>query len=203
MKIIAIGRNYAEHAKELNNPVPSSPVIFLKPDTALLKNGDSFFIPEFSQQIEYEAELVIKISKEGKHIQEKFAHKYFEEITIGIDFTARDVQKNLKEKGLPWELAKAFDGSAPMGEFFPKSMFEDIQDIPFRLHKNGKEVQSGNSSQMIFTVHSLISFISTRFTLKKGDLIMTGTPAGVGPVQIGDKLEAYLDKELVLTTPIK
>lgn len=203
MKIIAIGRNYAEHARELNNPVPTSPVIFLKPDTALLKNHEDFYIPEFSNSIEYEAELVIKISKEGKHIGQAFAHTYYEEITVGIDFTARDLQKNLKEKGLPWELAKSFDHSAPIGDFVSKTRYQDIQNIPFGLKKNGEWVQKGNSSDMIFQIDSLISFVSTRFTLKKGDLIMTGTPAGVGPIQIGDLLEAYLGEERVLVTSIK
>jgi len=203
LKIIAIGRNYAEHARELNNPVPTSPVIFLKPDTALLKNQEAFFLPDFSNSIEFEAELVVKISKEGKHIDPAFAHTYYEEITVGIDFTARDIQKNLKEKGLPWELAKSFDHSAPIGEFVSKSKFSDIQNISFGLKKNGEWVQKGNSSEMIFKIDSLISFVSTRFTLKKGDLIMTGTPAGVGPISMGDVLEAFLEEERVLITPVK
>lgn len=203
MKIIAIGRNYSEHAHELNNPIPTNPVIFLKPDTALLKSGEPFYLPDFSNQIEYEAELVIKISKEGKHIPESLAHNYYEEITIGIDLTARDLQKSLKELGLPWELAKAFDYSAPMGNFFPKTNFTDTQKVPFRLTINGKTVQSGNSSDMIFSIDFLIAFVSARITLKKGDLIMTGTPSGVGPIKIGDTLEAFLDEERVLVTPIK
>jgi 2-keto-4-pentenoate hydratase/2-oxohepta-3-ene-1,7-dioic acid hydratase in catechol pathway len=203
LKIIAIGRNYTEHARELNNPIPTSPVIFLKPDTALLKNQSPFYIPEFSNSIEYEVEIVVKISKEGKHIQPSLAKNYYDEISLGIDFTARDIQKTLKEKGLPWELAKGFDHSAPIGEFVNKSHFENIQNIPFGLKKNGEWVQKGNSSEMIFTIDALISYVSARITLKKGDLIMTGTPAGVGPVQIGDLLEAYLDKDLVLSTPIK
>jgi len=203
LKIIAIGRNYADHAKELKNTVPSSPVIFLKPDTALLKSGEPFYLPDFDSEIHYETELVIKISKEGKHIEEKFASRYYEEISLGLDLTARDLQTRLKEKGLPWELAKAFDASAPMGQFIPKSTFENIQDIPFSMKLNGKLAQSGNSSSMIFSVDYLISFISKRITLKKGDLIMTGTPEGVGPIHIGDILEAYLGEELVLRTEVK
>ncbi len=203
MKIIAIGRNYAAHAKELNHPLPQSPVIFLKPDTSYLKNGEDFYLPDYSSSIEYEVELIIKISKEGKHIDEKYASLYYEEISVGIDLTARDLQNSLKDQGLPWELCKAFDHSAPMGEFRKKSLFPNIQDVPFSLQVNGKQVQKGNSSDMIFGVDFLISFISKRITLKKGDIIMTGTPEGVGPIKIGDRLEAYLGNERVLVTNIK
>ncbi len=203
MKIIAVGRNYREHAKELNHPIPTSPVIFLKPDTSYLKNGEPFYLPDFSSSIEYEAELVIKISKEGKHIEEEFANLYYEEITVGLDFTARDLQNSLKDQGLPWELSKAFDHSAAIGEFHPKDTFKDIQNIPFSLSLNDKIVQTGNSSFMIFSINSLIAFISKRITLKKGDLLMTGTPAGVGSIKIGDKLMAYLGDTTVLSTLVK
>lgn len=202
MKIIGIGRNYSEHARELNHPLPTSPIIFLKPDTCLLKNGDPFYLPDFNSSIEYETELVIKISKEGKHITEAFAPLYYEEITIGLDLTARDLQNSLKDRGLPWELCKAFDHSAPMGNFHSVKEFKNIQNLGFSLFLNGVKVQSGRSEDMIFNINYLISYISTRITLKKGDLIMTGTPAGVGPIKIGDLLEAYLEETLVLTTPI-
>lgn len=203
MKIIAIGRNYVEHAKELNNPVPTIPVIFLKPDTAVLKENKPFYHPDFSTDIHYEIEVVLKIAKEGKHIPEKFAGKYFEEIGLGIDFTARDIQQRHKEKGLPWELAKAFDNSAPVSNFLPKSRFEDLYNLNFRLEVNNILVQQGNTKDLIFSFEKLIAFISQYITLKKGDLIFTGTPHGVGKINIGDHLVGYLENEKMLDFSIK
>ncbi|SDL96038.1 2-keto-4-pentenoate hydratase/2-oxohepta-3-ene-1,7-dioic acid hydratase (catechol pathway) [Pedobacter sp. ok626] len=203
MKIIAIGRNYAEHAKELNNPIPDSPVIFLKPDTAALKDNKPFYIPDFSSDIHYELEVVLKISKEGKHISEKFAHKYYEELGLGIDFTARDIQTAHKAKGLPWELAKAFDNSAAISSFVPKTEFENIYDLPFELKINGSSRQNGNTKRMIFSYEKIIAFVSRYITLKKGDLIFTGTPEGVGQVHQGDKLEAWLQGKQLLDFDIK
>lgn len=203
MKIIAVGRNYADHAKELNNPVPENPVIFMKPDTAVLKDNKPFYHPDFSQEIHHEIELVLKISKEGKHISPRFAGNYFEEIGLGIDFTARDIQKNHKEKGLPWELAKAFDNSAPISRFIPKNSFESVYDINFRLDINGTTAQQGNTKQLLFSFEDLIAFISQYITLKKGDLIFTGTPAGVGKIAIGDKLTGYIENEKLLDFEIK
>jgi 2-keto-4-pentenoate hydratase/2-oxohepta-3-ene-1,7-dioic acid hydratase in catechol pathway len=201
MKIFCVGRNYSEHAKELGNAVPENPVIFSKPDTALLKNGEDFYLPDFSNDVHYEAELVIKISKMGKKIQEKFASNYYNEIGFGIDFTARDLQTQLKQKGLPWELAKAFDGSAPIGEFIN---IKDLQNpIQFSLFKNNELVQSGNSNDMIFSFDNIVSFISQYFTLKVGDLIYTGTPAGVGQVKIGDKLEGFIEDKKMLNCEVK
>lgn len=198
MKIIAIGRNYAEHAKELNNPVPTTPVIFLKPDTAILKNNKPFYLPDFSTDIHFELEVVLKICKEGKHIAEKFAGNYFDEVGLGIDFTARDIQSKHKEKGLPWELAKAFDNSAPVSTFMPKSDFEDLYQLHFELHVNGITRQKGNTKDLLFSFEKIIAFVSQYITLKKGDLIFTGTPEGVGQVKQGDKLEAWLmDKQLL------
>lgn len=203
MKIIAIGRNYAEHAKELNNPVPTVPVIFMKPDTAVLKDNKPFFHPEFSNDIHHEIEIVLKISKEGKHIAEKFAGNYFEEIGLGIDFTARDIQQKHKEKGLPWELAKAFDNSAPLSKFIPKSHFADLSNLNFRLEVNGNLVQNGNTKDLLFSFERIIAFVSQYITLKKGDLIFTGTPAGVGKVNVGDRLAGYLEKEKLLDFEIR
>jgi 2-keto-4-pentenoate hydratase/2-oxohepta-3-ene-1,7-dioic acid hydratase in catechol pathway len=203
MKIIAIGRNYAEHAKELNNPVPSVPVIFMKPDTAILKDNKPFYHPEFSSDIHHEIELVLKISKEGKHIAEKFAGNYFEEIGLGIDFTARDIQQKHKEKGLPWELAKAFDNSAPISKFIPKSNFKDLNSLNIRLDLNGKTVQIGNTKDLLFSYEYIIAFVSKYITLKKGDLIFTGTPQGVGKVTIGDHLAGYLENEKLLDFDIR
>lgn len=198
MKIIAIGRNYAEHAKELNNPVPTTPVIFLKPDTAILKDNKPFYLPDFSTDIHFELEVVLKICKEGKHIAEKFAGNYFDEVGLGIDFTARDIQSKHKEKGLPWELAKAFDNSAPVSTFMPKSDFEDLYQLHFELHVNGITRQKGNTKDLLFSFEKIIAFVSQYITLKKGDLIFTGTPEGVGQVKQGDKLEAWLmDKQLL------
>ena len=204
MKIICIGRNYAQHAKELNNPIPEEPVVFLKPDTAILLKKHPFFIPEHSNDVHHEIEVVVKINRLGKHIEPRFAHKYYDEIALGIDFTARDVQTRCKEKGLPWEKAKAFDGSAIIGkEFIDKSEFESVQDISFSLNKNGDQVQLGNSKDMIFTIDAIISYVSQFFTLKIGDIIYTGTPSGVGPVKIGDKLEGFLGKKQLVSLDIK
>jgi 2-keto-4-pentenoate hydratase/2-oxohepta-3-ene-1,7-dioic acid hydratase in catechol pathway len=198
MKIIAIGRNYAEHAKELNNPIPTVPVIFMKPDTAVLKDNKPFYHPEFSTDIHHEIELVLKISKEGKHITQKFASSYFDEIGLGIDFTARDIQQKHKEKGLPWELAKAFDNSAPISKFIPKSEFKDLNNLNLRLDLNDSTVQEGNTKDLLFSFDHIISFVSQYITLKKGDLIFTGTPKGVGKVNIGDHLCGYLEDEKLL-----
>ncbi len=202
MKIFCIGRNYSEHAKELGNAVPENPVVFSKPDTALLKNGEAFYLPEFSQDVHHEIELVIKINKVGKNIQEKFAQNYFSEIGLGVDFTARDLQTQLKSKGLPWELAKGFDGSAPIGDFISIEGM-DLSQINFGLKNNDHWVQRGNSKDMIFTFAKIISFISSYFTLKVGDLIYTGTPSGVGPVKIGDKLEGYIEDKKMLEFEVK
>jgi 2-keto-4-pentenoate hydratase/2-oxohepta-3-ene-1,7-dioic acid hydratase in catechol pathway len=203
MKIIAIGRNYAEHAKELNNPVPSVPVIFMKPDTALLKDNKPFYHPEFSQDVHHEIEIVLKVSKEGKHISEKFAANYFEEIALGIDFTARDIQTKHKEKGLPWELAKAFDGSAPVSNFVPKAQFANMYNIGFNLDINGETRQQGNTKDLLFSFERIIAFVSQYITLKKGDLIFTGTPQGVAKVNIGDRLEGFLEGEKLLDFYVK
>ncbi|HWZ02360.1 MAG TPA: fumarylacetoacetate hydrolase family protein, partial [Mucilaginibacter sp.] len=202
-KIIAIGRNYAEHAKELNNPVPGVPVIFMKPDTALLRENKPFYHPDFSEDIHHEIEVVLKISKEGKNISEKFAPNYFEEIALGVDFTARDIQARHKEKGLPWELAKSFDNSAPVSLFAPKSKFADLKNLNFRLDVNGQTRQQGNTSYMLFSFEYIIAFVSKYITLKKGDLIFTGTPAGVAKVNIGDQLEGYLEDEKMLDFYVK
>jgi 2-keto-4-pentenoate hydratase/2-oxohepta-3-ene-1,7-dioic acid hydratase in catechol pathway len=203
MKIFCIGRNYVAHAKELNNPLPSEPVFFMKPDTALIIRNRPFYYPEFSTDIHHEVELVFKINKNGRHIEEKFAHTYYNEIGIGIDFTARDIQAKCKENGLPWEPAKAFDGSAPCSKFHPLSHFRDLSNLQFHLLKNGEKVQDGNSGLMIFSIDKIISYVSKFITLKMGDLIYTGTPAGVGPVAIGDKLEAFIEGERLLKCAIK
>lgn len=203
MKIIAIGRNYIDHAKELNNPVPESPVIFMKPDTALLKDNKDFYYPEFSSDVHYECEVVFRICNEGKHVSQKFAHKYYDAVGLGIDFTARDIQSKHKEKGLPWELAKAFDHSAVISNLISKEEFENLSDINFSLKKNEEIVQVGNTKDMIFDIDTLIVYISKFITLRKGDLIYTGTPAGVGPILIGDKFEGYIGDKLMFTTQIK
>lgn len=203
MKIICIGRNYVDHAKELNNPVPKEPVFFCKPDSALLASGKPFMYPKFTQEIHHEIEVVVRINRTGKHIAEKFAHKYYEEIGLGIDFTARDIQRQCKEKGLPWEKAKGFDGSAPLGAFFPKQTWKDVQDIPFSLKRNGTVVQAGNTSDMLFSMDAIIAYVSQFFTLKIGDLIYTGTPAGVGPITVGDDLEGFMGEESVLRVPVR
>ena len=203
MKIIAVGRNYAEHARELNNPVPVTPVIFMKPDTAVLKDNAAFYHPDFSGDIHHEIEIVLKISKEGKYIAEKFAGNYFDEIGLGVDFTARDIQQKHKEKGLPWELAKSFDHSAPISNFLPKSRFSDLYNIGFSLSINENVVQKGNTKDLLFSFERLIAFISQYFTLKKGDLIFTGTPQGVGKVNIGDRLTGFIEDEKLLDFEIK
>lgn len=203
MKIIAIGRNYAEHAKELNNPIPDQPVIFMKPDTAVLKDNKPFYIPEFSSDIHYELEIVLKVCKEGKHIAEKFAYKYYEEIGLGIDFTARDIQNTHKAKGLPWELAKAFDHSAAVSNFIPKTDIENLYDLGFELKINNETRQTGNTKNILFSFEKIIAFVSQYITLKKGDLIFTGTPEGVGQVKQGDKLEAWLQGQQLLNFDIK
>ncbi|RUT78588.1 fumarylacetoacetate hydrolase family protein [Ancylomarina longa] len=203
MKILAIGRNYVNHAKELNNPVPEEPVVFSMPDSALLKNNNDFYYPDFSKDIHHELEIVVKINRVGKNIPVEFAHRYYEEIGLGIDFTARDIQAECKKKGLPWEKAKAFDGAAPISKFVPKNRFASLDHLNFNLDINGKRVQIGNSENMIFSIDYLISYLSKFFTLKIGDLIFTGTPEGVGPVQIGDHLIADLEGDKLLDFHIK
>jgi len=203
MKIICIGRNYVEHAKELNNPLPERPVFFLKPDTSLLIRNRPFFYPEFSKEIHFETELVIKINRNGKHIQEKFAKKYYNEIALGIDFTARDIQQNCKQKGLPWEVAKAFDNAAPISKIISMDELQDKENIKFHLEINDQLVQEGSSVDMIFSFDQIISYVSQFITLKMGDLIYTGTPAGVGPVKIGDQLKGYLEDRKMLDFRIK
>lgn len=202
MKIICIGRNYVEHANELNNAVPTSPLIFMKPQTAILQYGQPFYHPEFSKDIHYEGEMVLKICKNGKHIEEKFASKYSDQITFGIDFTARDLQDELKKKGQPWELAKAFDGSAVLGEFVSINDF-NTENIDFQTFVNEKIVQDGHTRDMIFNFNYIISYASKFFTLKQGDLIFTGTPAGVGAVKIGDKIEGFVEGKKLLTCEVK
>lgn len=202
MKIICIGRNYSDHAKELNNPVPQSPIIFLKPSSALLPDGKAFYHPDFSKNIHHEIELVLKIKKNGKHVNPKFASDYYDEIGLGIDFTARDLQDELKAKGHPWEISKAFDHSAAIGKFISKKGL-DVMNINFSMTKNGTLVQQGNSADLIFHFDYLISYISKYFSLQIGDLIYTGTPQGVGQIQIGDKYEAYIDDQLLLECEIK
>ncbi|MDX5320693.1 MAG: fumarylacetoacetate hydrolase family protein [Bacteroidota bacterium] len=203
MKIICIGRNYRDHAKELGNDVPSEPVIFLKPDSSLLKPGQVFFVPDQFKEVHHEVELVIRIARNGKHIAKRFAHKYYDEIGLGIDFTARDKQNELKQKGLPWELAKGFDGSAVISKMTSKSELPPVQEIRFSLKKNGETVQEGITSDMLFQVDEIIAFVSQYFTLKMGDLIYTGTPAGVGPVHRDDILEGYLQDKKVFTCKVK
>lgn len=203
MKIICVGRNYSEHIKELNNADPGEPIIFFKPDTAILKNNTPFYYPTISNDIHYEAELVVRINREGKNIEQKFAPKYYDEIGVGIDFTARDLQKKAQEQGLPWALAKGFNGSAPISNFVSKSIFESVNAIEFSLKQNGVVKQQGNSSMMIHSIDKIIAYVSNFITLKNGDLIYTGTPAGVGPVAIGDRLEVYLEKEKMLECEIK
>ena len=193
MKIICIGRNYTDHIKELENERPTDPVVFLKPDTSILLKRQPFFIPDFSSDVHHEVEVIVKISKVGKHIAKKFAHKYYDDISLGIDFTARDLQAKLKAKGLPWEKAKAFDGAAVIGEWLPKSSFKNLDDINFSLKKNADIVQSGNTSLMLWKIDEIIEYISKYFTLKIGDIIFTGTPAGVGAVNPGDLMEGGVD----------
>ncbi|WP_412463680.1 fumarylacetoacetate hydrolase family protein [Flavobacterium mekongense] len=203
MKIICIGRNYANHIAELKNERPEEPVIFLKPDSAVLPDKAPFVIPDFSSDIHHEIEIIVKINKLGKYIDPKFAHKYYDEIGLGIDFTARDVQNKLKEKGLPWEKAKAFDGSAIIGDFLPKNEFSSIENITFELTNNGQTVQKGNTANMLWKIDEIIAYVSQFFTLKKGDIIFTGTPEGVAKVSPNDLLEGFLENKKVLRLQIK
>ncbi|MBC7389728.1 MAG: fumarylacetoacetate hydrolase family protein [Opitutaceae bacterium] len=203
MKIICVGRNYAAHIEELNSERPVSPVIFLKPDTALLRNNLPFYYPEFSKEIHYECELVIRICKEGRHIAERFAPTYYDQVGLGVDFTARDLQNNLKDKGLPWELCKAFDHSAVISKFIPKENFKDLQNINFSFFQNGIKKQEVNTSQMLFKIDEIVTFVSQYFTFKIGDLIFTGTPAGVGEIKIGDRLSGRLENELMFDFAVK
>jgi len=203
MKIICVGRNYAEHAAELQNDKPEEPVIFLKPDTALLKNNQPFYHPNFSNEIHYECEVVVRICREGKHIEPKFSHKYYDQIGLGVDFTARDLQNNLKSKGLPWELSKAFDNSAVVSSFIPKDEFGTINSLNFKLFQNKYEKQNGNTAEMLFKVDEIISFVSKYITLKTGDYIFTGTPKGVGKISIGDVLEGYLEDHKMFEFEVK
>jgi acylpyruvate hydrolase len=203
MKILAIGRNYAEHIKELNNERPDEPVIFSKPDTAILRNNEPFYYPDFSKDIHHEVEILLKIEKEGKNIDPKFAHKYYKEIGIGIDFTARDLQQKAKEKGLPWDIAKGFNGSAPISEFVPLSDYPDLKNLNFSLKVNGEYRQQGNTSMMLFDFDYMVAYLSRFFTLRKGDIIFTGTPKGVGPVNIGDRLEAFIEDKKMLEFEVK
>jgi 2-keto-4-pentenoate hydratase/2-oxohepta-3-ene-1,7-dioic acid hydratase in catechol pathway len=203
MKIICIGRNYAKHIEELQNERPDAPVIFIKPDTAVLPKNQDFYIPEFSNDIHHEIEIIVKISKPGKYIDEKFAHKYYDEISVGIDFTARDLQQSLKEKGLPWEKAKAFDNSAVIGGFISKKLFNSDESLKFTLQNNGETVQTGDSRHMLWKIDEIISYISQFFTLKTGDIIFTGTPEGVAAVKPGDVLEGFLNQKKLLTTQVK
>jgi len=203
MKILCIGRNYSEHIKEMKAETLGAPVFFMKGENALVRNDDPFFYPDFSQEVHHEVEIVLKVSRTGKHIEKKFANKYFEEITVGIDFTARDLQAECKKKGLPWEMAKAFDYSAPVGRFLPKAEFVNMYTIPFHLDINGQTVQEGNTRDLLFQFDTLIEYISKFVTLKMGDLIFTGTPVGVGPVSVGDKLEAYIGHEKLLECNVR
>lgn len=202
MKIIAVGRNYAEHIAELNNEKPDQPVIFSKPETAILKNNEPFYYPSFSKDIHHEVEIVLKISKIGKNIEEKFAHKYFDEIGLGIDFTARDIQSQLKSKGLPWDLSKGFNGSAPISDFISKNDY-DLKNLNFSLDLNRKRQQTGNTSMMLYSFDFLISFVSQYFILKTGDLIFTGTPSGVSPVKIGDNLTGRIEDKVMFDFEVK
>ncbi len=203
MKLICIGRNYTEHIEELKNEKPSDPVIFMKPDTAILLKKQPFFIPDFSEDVHHEVEVLVKIKKVGKHIEERFAHTYYDEIGLGIDFTARDLQSKLKEKGLPWEKAKAFDGAAVVGDFIPKSEFADLNNISFHLENNGNVVQQGNTSFMLWKIDALIEYISKYFTLKIGDIIFTGTPAGVAKVNPNDDLSGFIENKRVFSIKVK
>ena len=203
MKLICIGRNYTEHIKELENEKPTDPVVFLKPDTSILLKKMPFFIPEFSNDVHHEVEVLVKIKKVGKYIDKKFAHKYYDEIGLGVDFTARDLQAKLKAKGLPWEKAKAFDGAAVIGNWLPKTKFTDVNNINFSLEKNGELVQEGNTQLMLWKIDELIEYVSKYFTLKIGDIIFTGTPAGVGKVFANDELKGYIEGEELFSIKIK
>ena len=203
MKIICIGRNYAKHIEELKNEKPTEPVVFLKPDSAILPKKMPFFIPPFSDDVHYEVEVLVKINKVGKHISPKFAHKYYDEVGLGIDFTARDVQQACREKGLPWEKSKAFDGSAVIGKFYSKEEMGDLKNLSFKLEKNNELVQDGNTRNMLWTIDELIAYVSEYFTLKKGDVIFTGTPAGVGAVKENDVLKGMIAKETAFEIKVK
>lgn len=204
MKIICIGRNYSEHAKELGNDVPTEPVFFCKPDSAILPKGNPLMIPDWTKDLHYECEIVVRINRLGKHIEQEFASRYYDEIGLGIDFTARDVQDELKKKGLPWEKAKGFDGSAVIGQdFIPTSEISDLNKIPFSLKKNGQTVQIADTSQMIFSIDQIIAYISKYMTLKIGDYIFTGTPSGVGPVNVGDTLEGFIGEKSMYKIKIR
>ncbi|MDC6351897.1 fumarylacetoacetate hydrolase family protein [Zeaxanthinibacter sp. PT1] len=203
MKIICIGRNYADHIAELSNERPSEPVVFIKPDSAVLPKEQAFFIPDFSEDVHYEVEVLVKIKKVGKHIQEKFAHKYYDEVGLGIDFTARDLQKELKAAGLPWEKAKGFDGAAVIGKWVSKSKFKELQDLNFKLERNGETVQEGNTGMMLWKIDELIAYVSRFFMLKKGDVLFTGTPAGVGRISANDYLSGTLEGEEMFSVKIK
>ena len=203
MKLICIGRNYTKHIEELENEKPSDPVIFLKPDTSILLKKQPFFIPEFSDEVHHDVEVLVKIKKVGKYIDKKFAHKYYDEIGLGIDFTARDLQSKLKSKGLPWEKAKAFDGAAVIGKWLPKIQFADIDNINFSLKKNEEQVQTGNTRLMLWKINELIEYVSKYFTLKIGDIIFTGTPAGVGKVFANDQLKGYIEDQEIFSIKIK
>lgn len=205
MKIIAVGMNYAAHCQELHaaEELPKEPVIFMKPDSALLKDGKPFFIPDFSEQIDYETELVVRICRLGKNIAPRFAHRYYDAVTVGIDFTARDLQRKFRSGGMPWELSKGFDNSAVIGDFVPVNHFKDVQNLDFHLNIDGVKVQQGNTRDMIFKIDNLIAYISRFYTLKIGDLLYTGTPVGVGPVKIGQHLEGYLEGEKLLDFNIR
>jgi len=203
VKIICVGRNYKKHAEELNNEIPKEPVLFIKSDNSILQKRNPFFIPEFSNDVHFEVELIVKINKSGKHISEKFAHRYYDEIGLGIDFTARDLQNELKKKGLPWEKSKSFDGSCVVGKFINKDELGDLKNITFSLHKNEVRVQEGNSGHMLCDIDALIAYISKYFTLKIGDLIFTGTPEGVGKVENGDQLKGYIQDDLCFKVNIK
>ena len=203
MKILCIGRNYEAHARELKNPLPAEPVVFSKPDSALLRNNDPFYLPDFAKEFHHEVELVVRIGRLGKNIEESFAHRYYEELALGVDFTARDLQDELRSKGLPWEKCKAFDGSAVLSGFTPKMRFADVNNINFSLKVNGEVRQQGNTADMINGIDRLIAYISKYFTLKIGDLIYTGTPAGVGAVQMGDRLQGYIEEELFFDFMVK
>lgn len=203
MKIFCVGRNYSDHAKELNNAIPDEPVIFMKPKSALLQPHTPFYYPEFTNELHYECELVLRIAKNGKYIQDKFANKYYDAVTTGIDFTARDIQNELKEKGLPWEKAKAWDNSAVVGKWVPFTGVKDRNNINFALYKNKEKVQEGNSAEMIFDFDYIVSYISNFFSINIGDLIFTGTPAGVGEIVVGDEIEAFMEEQSMMTLEVK
>ena len=203
MKLICIGRNYTDHIKELENEKPTDPVVFLKPDTSILLKKQPFFIPDFSNDVHHEVEILVKINKVGKHIAKKFAHKYYDDIGLGIDFTARDLQAQLKAKGLPWEKAKAFDGAAVIGEWLPKKTFDDLNNLNFSLKKNDDVVQNGNTSLMLWKIDEIIEYVSKYFTLKIGDIIFTGTPAGVGKVIANDKLKGFIEDKQLFSITVK